>query len=103
MRVRYIPRAQDDVDEIYESIAANNPDRAQRVEHAIRAARTCWAGSRAWVSPRGMKMRDDGRCPNTRRLSSIASIGKGRQSTCCASWMHDGSGISSACRGNSEH
>ena len=38
MKVRYIPRAQDDVDEIYESISANNPDRAQRVEHAIRAA-----------------------------------------------------------------
>jgi toxin ParE1/3/4 len=38
MNVRYIPRAQDDVDEIYESIAATNPDRARRVEHAIRAA-----------------------------------------------------------------
>ncbi len=38
MKVRYISRAQDDVDEIYESIAENNPDRAQRVEHAIRAA-----------------------------------------------------------------
>ena len=38
MKVRYIPRAQDDVDEIYEGIAANNPNRAQRVEHAIRAA-----------------------------------------------------------------
>ena len=38
MRVRYIPRARGDVDEIYESISAENPDRAQRVEHAIRAA-----------------------------------------------------------------
>src|SRR5256885_10852409 len=38
MKVRYIPRAQDDVDEIYEGIAAIKPNRAQRVEHAIRAA-----------------------------------------------------------------
>ena len=38
MKVRYIPRAQEDVDGIYESIAANNPDRAQRVEHAIQGA-----------------------------------------------------------------
>ena len=38
MKVRYIPRARDDVDEIYEGIAASNPNRAQRVEHAIRAA-----------------------------------------------------------------
>jgi plasmid stabilization system protein ParE len=38
MKVRYIPRAQDDVDKIYESIAANNLNRAQRVEHAIRSA-----------------------------------------------------------------
>ena len=38
MKVRYIPRAQDDAAEIYERVAANNPNRAQRVEHAIRAA-----------------------------------------------------------------
>ena len=38
MKVRYIPRAQVDVDEIYEGIAANNLNRALRVEHAIRAA-----------------------------------------------------------------
>lgn len=38
MKVRYIPRAQDDVDEIYEGIAANNLNRARRVEHAIRTA-----------------------------------------------------------------
>ena len=38
MKERYIPRAQDDVDKIYESIAANNLNRAQRVEHAIRSA-----------------------------------------------------------------
>jgi plasmid stabilization system protein ParE len=37
MRVRYIPRAQSDVDEIYRSIAENNVERAQRVEDAIRA------------------------------------------------------------------
>jgi hypothetical protein len=38
MKVRYIPRAQDDVAEICEGIASSNPNRAQRVEHAIRAA-----------------------------------------------------------------
>jgi len=38
MIVRYIPRARSDVDEIYEGIAKENPDRAQRVEDAIRAA-----------------------------------------------------------------
>ena len=36
MRVRYIPRAQEDVDGIYEMIAQDNPERAQRVEAAIR-------------------------------------------------------------------
>jgi plasmid stabilization system protein ParE len=38
MKVRYTPRAQHDVAEIYERIAADNSNRAQRVEYAIRAA-----------------------------------------------------------------
>jgi plasmid stabilization system protein ParE len=87
MKVRYIPRAQDDVDEIYESIAAGNPNRAQRVEDAIRAAAELLGRKPGLVLQRGMKMRGDGRCPNTHTRSSIALIGMRAPSTCCVSLM----------------
>ena len=37
MKVRYIPRARNDLANIYERIAQNNLERAQRIEDAIRA------------------------------------------------------------------
>ena len=38
MKVRYIPRARKDLADIYERIAQNNSERAQRIEDTIRVA-----------------------------------------------------------------
>ena len=63
MKVRFIPRAQDDIDDIFAGIAGANLDRAQRVETAIRVTAellrrepnigvaTGHAGVRRWPMP----------------------------------------------------